>query len=144
LSRAFISNSISLTGHFLLQSHDSWQGHDSDQVSARYLENACENIISINTHPLRSFLKTFLSHTLYSFPFITCTFRPLLSERRADSVKSFRNLHVDVLALPRSFVPSGTQHVVWNFLGSGRISWMQIARSYTYNTTTFSHPPWFS
>lgn len=135
---SLVGNSISLTGHFLLQSHDSWQGHDSDQVSARYLENACENIICINTHLLRS-LPWKLAFLTRSTPFITCTFGPLLSERHADSVKSFRNLHVDVLVRHvHSF--TGTQQVVRNFLGSSRISWMQIARSYTHITSTKSFP----
>lgn len=85
---------------FLLQSHDSWQGHDSDQVSAQC---ACETLAKVQSAltlvrfsfprilaPLLSFFFT------RSVPCRLAAFRSLLSARHADSVKSFRNLHVDV------------------------------------------------
>lgn len=82
----------------LLQSHDSWQGHDSDQVSI-WLWQGLRKYCTICTNTL---LRISGTRSLCSCSFARCVshrphFARFFRDSMLTSARSFRNLHVDVL-----------------------------------------------
>lgn len=86
----------------------------------------------------KSSLRYFFLHILYS---LSTTFDLLLSERHPDSMRFFRNLHVDVLVLRRNvtFVRSPSSVSCTNFSGlCGRTSRMQMHTFVIYVSQSLS------